>query len=71
MLSVCLQLEAAIVSASLYSAPLLSLLFQPVASADDHAPAASTALWLGLFYLCMPTGVALGYLFGGAIGSGE
>ena len=40
------------------------------ALSDDYAPAASKALWLGTFYLCMPTGVALGYLFGGAVGSG-
>lgn len=39
--------------------------------ADDCAPAAAKALWLGIFYLCMPTGVAVGYLFGGAIGSGD
>lgn len=42
----------------------------PCRPADDHAPPPSKALWLGVFYLCMPTGVAVGYLFGGALGSG-
>ncbi|KFK28236.1 hypothetical protein AALP_AA8G490100 [Arabis alpina] len=35
---------------------------------DDSAPAARKNLWLGLFYMCIPAGVALGYVFGGYVG---
>nr|VDC94922.1 unnamed protein product [Brassica oleracea] len=34
---------------------------------DDSAPAARKNLWLGLFYMCIPAGVALGYVFGGYV----
>jgi len=34
---------------------------------DDNAPAASKTQWLAIFYLCIPTGYALGYLFGGLV----
>lgn len=37
--------------------------------ADDHAPPRQKALWLGLFYCCIPTGYALGYIFGGLVGA--
>lgn len=36
--------------------------------ADDNAPPARKTLWLGLFYCCIPTGYALGYIFGGLVG---
>ncbi|WZZ43919.1 hypothetical protein YC2023_040178 [Brassica napus] len=36
---------------------------------DDSAPAARKNLWLGLFYMCIPAGVALGYVFGGYVGN--
>ncbi|ESQ31283.1 hypothetical protein EUTSA_v10004075mg [Eutrema salsugineum] len=35
---------------------------------DDSAPVARKNLWLGLFYMCIPAGVALGYVFGGYVG---
>jgi MFS family permease len=35
--------------------------------ADDYAPAASKAKWFAAFYLCIPVGFALGYIFGGII----
>uniref|UniRef100_A0A1J3IV72 Putative sphingolipid transporter spinster-like protein 1 n=1 Tax=Noccaea caerulescens TaxID=107243 RepID=A0A1J3IV72_NOCCA len=35
---------------------------------DDSAPAARKNLWLGWFYMCIPAGVALGYVFGGYVG---
>lgn len=34
---------------------------------DDFAPAASKAKWFAAFYLCIPVGFALGYIFGGAV----
>ena len=34
---------------------------------DDNAPAASKTKWLAVFYLCIPTGYALGYIFGGLV----
>jgi MFS family permease len=36
---------------------------------DDSAPVARKNFWLGLFYMCIPAGVALGYVFGGYIGN--
>ncbi|KAL4448931.1 hypothetical protein ABPG77_007648 [Micractinium sp. CCAP 211/92] len=36
---------------------------------DDQAPAGKKALWLGVFYCCIPTGYALGYIFGGLVGA--
>ncbi|XP_019165157.1 PREDICTED: probable sphingolipid transporter spinster homolog 2 isoform X4 [Ipomoea nil] len=36
---------------------------------DDNAPAAQKTVWLGIFYMCIPTGVAFGYVYGGLVGS--
>ena len=36
-------------------------------SADDYAPPAAKTQWLAVFYLCIPTGYALGYIFGGLV----
>lgn len=36
-------------------------------SADDNAPAGSKTKWLAIFYLCIPTGYALGYILGGVL----
>ncbi|KAH7834646.1 hypothetical protein Vadar_018202 [Vaccinium darrowii] len=35
---------------------------------DDNAPAAQKTAWLAIFYMCIPAGVALGYLYGGLVG---
>jgi MFS family permease len=35
---------------------------------DDFAPAAHKALWLAVFYLCIPLGVAGGFIYGGMVG---
>ncbi|CAK7330335.1 unnamed protein product [Dovyalis caffra] len=35
---------------------------------DDNAPVAKKTLWLGVFYMCIPTGYALGYVYGGVVG---
>ncbi|KAJ4964785.1 hypothetical protein NE237_016634 [Protea cynaroides] len=35
---------------------------------DDNAPAAQRMLWLGIFYMCIPTGIAIGYIYGGLVG---
>ncbi|EFN51305.1 hypothetical protein CHLNCDRAFT_8328, partial [Chlorella variabilis] len=35
---------------------------------DDNAPPTQKALWLGTFYCCIPTGYALGYIYGGLVG---
>ncbi|CAH8388222.1 unnamed protein product [Eruca vesicaria subsp. sativa] len=35
---------------------------------DDKAPHKQKAAWLGLFYMCIPSGVALGYVYGGYVG---
>ncbi|KAJ9551998.1 hypothetical protein OSB04_016043 [Centaurea solstitialis] len=32
---------------------------------DDNAPVTQRTSWLGIFYMCIPTGVALGYVYGG------
>lgn len=37
---------------------------------DDNAPAERKTLWLATFYLCMPVGYAVGYIFGGVVGVG-
>lgn len=34
---------------------------------DDNAPVAQRTAWLGAFYMCIPTGVAVGYVYGGLI----
>ncbi|EFH54889.1 hypothetical protein ARALYDRAFT_320107 [Arabidopsis lyrata subsp. lyrata] len=35
---------------------------------DENAPQKQKAAWLGLFYMCIPSGVALGYVYGGYVG---
>jgi len=34
---------------------------------DDNAPAAQKTAWLAMFYMCIPTGIALGYVYGGLV----
>ncbi len=36
---------------------------------DDVAPAASKARWLAAFFLCIPVGFALGFIYGGLVAS--
>ncbi|OAY33541.1 probable sphingolipid transporter spinster homolog 2 isoform X2 [Manihot esculenta] len=36
---------------------------------DDNAPVAQKTAWLATFYMCIPTGVALGYVYGGFVGN--
>ena len=47
----------------------LSTLHRPnrAAAADDAAPKDAKGRWLAAFYLCVPTGYALGYIFGGLV----
>ncbi|XP_058069553.1 probable sphingolipid transporter spinster homolog 2 [Magnolia sinica] len=35
---------------------------------DDNAPIAKKTAWLGVFYMCIPTGIAVGYVYGGLVG---
>ncbi|KAL2460356.1 putative sphingolipid transporter spinster2 [Abeliophyllum distichum] len=35
---------------------------------DDNAPVAQKTTWLGAFYMCIPTGIAVGYVYGGLVG---
>lgn len=35
---------------------------------DDNAPVAQKTAWLAVFYMCIPTGIALGYVYGGLVG---
>lgn len=35
---------------------------------DDNAPVAQRTSWLAIFYMCIPTGIAVGYVFGGLVG---
>ncbi|KAK9285399.1 hypothetical protein L1049_024591 [Liquidambar formosana] len=35
---------------------------------DDNAPVAKKTAWLAMFYMCIPTGIALGYVYGGYVG---
>ncbi|KAL9231933.1 hypothetical protein vseg_007091 [Gypsophila vaccaria] len=35
---------------------------------DDNAPATQKTAWLGLFYMCIPVGYAIGYIYGGLVG---
>ncbi|XP_052206065.1 probable sphingolipid transporter spinster homolog 2 [Diospyros lotus] len=35
---------------------------------DDNAPVAQKTAWLAIFYMCIPAGVALGYVYGGLVG---
>jgi predicted MFS family arabinose efflux permease len=43
---------------------LLLLLHNP---ADDYAPPVAKARWFATFYLCIPTGFAAGYIYGGLV----
>nr|AFK44708.1 unknown [Lotus japonicus] len=36
---------------------------------DDNAPVAQKTAWLATFYMCIPAGTALGYVYGGVVGS--
>ncbi|XP_039138363.1 probable sphingolipid transporter spinster homolog 2 [Dioscorea cayenensis subsp. rotundata] len=36
---------------------------------DDNAPVAQKTAWLAAFYMCIPTGIAVGYIYGGVVGS--
>lgn len=36
---------------------------------DDNAPQGSKARWLAIFFLCIPSGFALGFLYGGLVAS--
>ncbi|GAB2218013.1 hypothetical protein Droror1_Dr00001228 [Drosera rotundifolia] len=36
---------------------------------DDNAPPAKKTAWLGAFYMCIPTGYAIGYIYGGMVGT--
>ncbi|CAN1355281.1 Probable sphingolipid transporter spinster homolog 2 [Linum perenne] len=35
---------------------------------DDNAPAKQRTAWLGIFYMCISTGYAVGYVYGGLVG---
>jgi predicted MFS family arabinose efflux permease len=37
------------------------------AAADDYAPPVAKARWFATFYLCIPTGFAAGYIYGGLV----
>ncbi|KAJ8764747.1 hypothetical protein K2173_009141 [Erythroxylum novogranatense] len=36
---------------------------------DDNAPVPQKTAWLGIFYMCIPTGYAIGYVYGGLVGN--
>ncbi|XP_009769193.1 putative sphingolipid transporter spinster homolog 2 [Nicotiana tabacum] len=36
---------------------------------DDNAPVAQKTAWLGIFYMCIPAGIAVGYVYGGLVGN--
>ncbi|KAI3957729.1 hypothetical protein MKW92_022696 [Papaver armeniacum] len=36
---------------------------------DDNAPPAKKAFWIALFYMCIPVGIAVGYIYGGFVAS--
>ncbi|KAJ6849509.1 putative sphingolipid transporter spinster-like protein 2 [Iris pallida] len=36
---------------------------------DDNAPVTQKNAWLAIFYMCIPTGIAFGYVYGGVVGS--
>ncbi|KAG9130588.1 hypothetical protein Leryth_011845 [Lithospermum erythrorhizon] len=36
---------------------------------DDNAPVSQKNAWLGMFYMCIPSGVAFGYVYGGVVGT--
>ncbi|KAG4154045.1 hypothetical protein ERO13_D03G033200v2 [Gossypium hirsutum] len=35
---------------------------------DDNAPISQKTAWLAVFYMCIPTGIAFGYVYGGLVG---
>lgn len=35
---------------------------------DDNAPVAQKTAWLAIFYMCIPSGIAVGYIYGGLVG---
>ncbi|XP_010520571.1 PREDICTED: probable sphingolipid transporter spinster homolog 2 [Tarenaya hassleriana] len=35
---------------------------------DDNAPVDQKTAWISIFYMCIPTGYALGYVYGGLVG---
>ncbi|CAL9159925.1 unnamed protein product [Musa hybrid cultivar] len=35
---------------------------------DDNAPVSQKTAWLAVFYMCIPTGIAIGYVYGGLVG---
>ncbi|KAG4175827.1 hypothetical protein ERO13_A11G209700v2 [Gossypium hirsutum] len=35
---------------------------------DDNAPVSQKTAWLAMFYMCIPTGIAVGYVYGGYVG---
>ncbi|KAG0486310.1 hypothetical protein HPP92_008405 [Vanilla planifolia] len=36
---------------------------------DDNAPISQKTAWLAAFYMCIPSGIALGYVYGGVVGN--
>lgn len=36
---------------------------------DDNAPPPQKTAWLSIFYMCIPSGYALGYVYGGLVGT--
>uniref|UniRef100_A0A0D6R0A4 Major facilitator superfamily (MFS) profile domain-containing protein n=1 Tax=Araucaria cunninghamii TaxID=56994 RepID=A0A0D6R0A4_ARACU len=36
---------------------------------DDNAPPDQKTAWLSIFYMCIPTGIAIGYIYGGVVGN--
>lgn len=36
---------------------------------DDNAPVSQKTAWLAVFYMCIPTGIAIGYVYGGLVGN--
>ncbi|KAI4375578.1 hypothetical protein MLD38_013432 [Melastoma candidum] len=36
---------------------------------DDNAPVSQKTAWLAAFYMCIPTGYAIGYVYGGLVGT--
>ncbi|XP_014510564.1 probable sphingolipid transporter spinster homolog 2 [Vigna radiata var. radiata] len=36
---------------------------------DDNAPVSQKTAWLATFYMCIPAGYAVGYIYGGLVGS--
>ncbi|KAH1242818.1 putative sphingolipid transporter spinster 2 [Glycine soja] len=36
---------------------------------DDNAPVSQKTAWLAIFYMCIPAGYAIGYIYGGLVGN--